>query len=215
MWEPARKEQLLMETLHHPAELQPTVSSVRWTGVDHRQVQGLARCGKLTPTAFRRLARLRREGSLFPSSGPATCTAATQQESGSLPPRIFSTTLGLQQHRALQDKTVYICFHFCVPSRVYAVHRDHAIDGNCPHWNTYPRAVSPTPVSFLREVKKKEKWVVIRKWSGQVDGLTSAEALCGWKTLCTPRLNHLGAGRCFAHPRQSAPPPSGHLPLGT
>lgn len=100
----SKKEQLLMETLHHPAELQPTVSSERWTGVGHRQVQGLACCGKLTPTAFWRLARLRREGSLFPSSGPATCTAATQQESGSLPPRIFSTTPGLQQHRALQDR---------------------------------------------------------------------------------------------------------------
>lgn len=38
MGEPARKEQLLMETLYHPAELQPTVSSERWTGVGRRQV---------------------------------------------------------------------------------------------------------------------------------------------------------------------------------
>lgn len=206
-----------METFHHPAELQPTVSSERWTGVGRRQVRGLACCEKLTPTAFQRLARLRREGSIFPSSGPAPCTAATQQESGPLPPRIFSTTPGPLTSAAQSPPRwmIYICFNFCVPSCVYAVHMDHAVDGNCPHWNTYSRAVAPMPVYFLRGKEEKEKWAVIRKWSGRTDGLISAEALCGWKTLCTRRLNHLGVGRCFAHPRQSAPPPSGHLLLGT
>lgn len=67
------------------------------------------------------------------------------------------------------------------------------------------------PAYFLRAVKKEEGREVIRKWSGQRSGLSSTEAPCGWRTLCTPRLSHLGAGRCFAHPRQRAPPPSGHL----
>lgn len=64
MWEPARKEQLLMETLHHPAE--PTVSSERWTGAGRSQVWGLACCGKLTPTAFRWFARLKEGGDHLP-----------------------------------------------------------------------------------------------------------------------------------------------------
>lgn len=70
MGEPARKEQLLMETLYHPAELQPTVSSERWTGVGRRQVWGLACCGKSTPTAFWWFARRKEGGDHLPFLPP-------------------------------------------------------------------------------------------------------------------------------------------------
>lgn len=56
---------------------------------------------------------------------------------------------------------------------------------------------------WKKEGRQKVVW--------EIGGLASAEALCGWETLCTPRLSHLEAGRCFAYPRQRVSPPSGHL----